>query len=197
MEKFETQMTGKEGVIERFDDGSVTYDLEKAQKILDTLKPKKFTLADATLILLYAQPEKPIFGRILLVKEIFLLVNEILEKDTVQDAKFVPYHYGPYSFTLGNILSNLEFAGYLDRTGKRNSKLEHFKLTVKGKETASQIWNKLPVNIKNELPLKRKGWDQLGVEGILRRVYRDYPKYADKSFIKGRYKKISWGKGIG
>lgn len=190
-------MSGGEGVIERFDDGTVTYSLEAAEKILSLLKPKNFTLSDATLILLYAQEQKPIFGRILLTKEMFLLLNEVLEKNDVQEPKFVAYHFGPYSFVLGNVLSNLEYSGFLDRTGKKNSKLEHFKLTSKGKETASHLWSKLPAHIKDELPAKRKGWDQLGVDGILRLVYCKYPKFAKESYIKGRYKSISSGRGIG
>jgi len=188
--------TEGEGVVERFNDGTVTYSFEEAKKVLATLKPKKFTLADAIMLILYAQPDKPIFGRILLVKEIFLLTNEVL-KDEVQDGNFVPYHYGPYSFTLGNILSNLEFAGYVDRTGKRNSRLEHFKLTSKGKEVAAKIWDKVSPSVQIEIQEKRKGWDQLGVKGILKLVYKNYPKFAKESYVKGRYKAISWGRGIG
>lgn len=190
-------MASNEGITEKFDDDTVTYSLEAVQKVLEGLKPKKFTLSDATLILLYAQSENPIFGRIMLTKEMFLLLNEVLEKNDVQESKFVAYHFGPYSFVLGNVLSNLESAGFVDRTGKKNSKVEHFKLTSKGKERASTLWNKLSINIKDELPAKRKGWDQLGVDGILRLVYCKYPDFSKNSYIKGRYKNISSGRGIG
>jgi uncharacterized protein YwgA len=195
---FEKEMTDgeKEGIIERFNDGTVTYTLAEAKKVLATLQPKKFTLSDATLLILYAQPDKPIFGRILLVKEVFLVSNEIF-KDEVQDGNFVAYHFGPYSFTLGNVISNLELSGFLDRTGKKNSRLEHFKLTKKGQEVASQLWSKLSPNIQTELQEKRKGWDQLGVDGILRLVYKDYKSMAKESYVKGRYRSISWGKGTG
>jgi hypothetical protein len=197
LERFENKMSGSDGIIEQFDDDTVTYSLEAVEKILSSLKPKKFTIADATLILLYAQKENPIYGRIMLTKEMFLLLNEVLEEGEVQEPKFVAYHYGPYSFVLGNILTNLEYSGFLDRTGKKNSKVENFKLTCKGLERASALWEKLPHNVKNELPTKRKGWDQLGVKGILSLVYCKYPKFAKNSYIKGRFKNISSGRGTG
>jgi hypothetical protein len=180
-----------------FTDGTVFYTYEEAKEMLRSIEPKKYTLSDTALILLYAQTDKPVFGRILLMKEMFLLINEILGKKEVQDAKYVPYRYGMYSFALGNVLRNLEFAGYIDRTGKPNSKLEHFKLTDRGKSLAKQIWCRLPENTQREIENKRKGWDQLGVEGILRLVYEKYPEYAKDSYVKGRYKAISWGRGIG
>jgi hypothetical protein len=180
-----------------FTDGTVFYTYEEATEMLRSIEPKKYTLSDTALILLYAQTDKPVFGRILLMKEIFLLINEILGKKEVQDAKFVPYLYGMYSFALGNILKNLEFAGYIDRAGKPNSKLEHFKLTNRGKSLAKQIWCRLPESTQREIENKRKGWDQLGVEGILRLVYEKYPEYTKDSYVKGRYKAISWGRGKG
>jgi hypothetical protein len=180
-----------------FTDGTIFYTYDEAKEMLRSIEPKKYTLSDTALILLYAQTDKPIFGRILLMKEIFLLINEILGKEEVQDAKFVPYLYGMYSFAVGNVLKNLEFAGYVDRTGKPNSKLEHFKLTDRGKSLAKQIWCKLPEGTQRTIEQKRKGWDQLGVEGILRLVYEKYPEYTRDSYVKGRYKAISWGKGLG
>jgi hypothetical protein len=180
-----------------FTDGTILYTYEEAKEMLRSIEPKKFTLSDTALILLYAQADKPIFGRILLMKEMFLLINEILGKKEVQDAKFVPYLYGMYSFALGNVLGNLEFAGYIDRAGKPNSKLEHFKLTDRGKCLAKQVWCRLPESTRQEIENKRKGWDQLGVEGILRLVYEKYPEYTKDSYVKGRYKAISWGKGVG
>lgn len=180
-----------------FTDGTVLYTYEEAKEMLRSIEPKEFTLADTTLLLLYAQTDKPVFGRILLMKELFLLINEVLGKEEVQDAKFVPYLYGMYSFALGNVFKNLEFAGYIDRVGKPNSKLEHFKLTDMGKRLAKQIWCKLPESTQQEIENKRKGWDQLGVEGILRLVYEKYPEYTKNSYVKGRYKAISWGRGIG
>ncbi len=177
-----------------FNDGTKEYTFEEANNLLKNIEPKTFTISDIALILLHAQPEKPIFGRVLLVKEFFLLVKEVLNNWNIQDPQFVAYRYGAYSFTLGEALTNLEFLGYLERKGTKNSKCEQFKLTDKGKKVAATLWEKLPKETQSEISTKRMGWDQLGRDGILRLVYRKYPKYKKNSYIKGRYKEISWGK---
>jgi len=180
-----------------YSDGTVVYDYEQAQRVVDTLKLKKYTVSDSILLTLYAQSNKPIYGRVVMMKEVFLLIKEILKEDEAQDAKFIPYRLGMYSFTVGNALTNLEYSGYIERKGKKNTKLEQFELTDKGKKHISKIWNTLPVETQKIAEEKRKGWDQLGYDGILRFVYRKYPEYKEKSCIKERYKTITWGKGVG
>ena len=177
-----------------FNDGTIEYTYEEANELLEQMKPKTFTISDTALILLFAQHEKPIFGRVLLVKEFLLLIKEVLDKCNIQDPQFVAYRYGAYSFALGEAISNLEYLGYLERKGSKNSRCEQFKLTDKGKYVASQLWNKLPEDVQSEVSAKRMGWDQLGRDGILRLVYRKYPEYTKNSYIKGQYKEISWGK---
>ena len=192
-----TKEIGPEKGIEVFSDGTIVYDYEEAKKVIGELKPKKYAVSDCILLILNAQPNKPIFGRVLLLKEVFLLIKEILNEDDIQDAKFIPYRLGMYSFTVGNALTNLEYSGYIIRKGKKNAKLEQFELTDKGKEYISKIWNALPTITQKTAEEKRKGWDQLGYDGILRLVYRKYPKYREKSCLKERYKTITWGKGVG
>jgi predicted transcriptional regulator len=183
--------------IETYSDGTVIYDYEQAKIIMNELKPKKHAVTDCILLTLYAQPDKPIFGRVLMIKEVFLLMKEILNESEIQDPKFVPYRLGMYSFTVGNALTNLEYSGYLERKGKKNTKLEQFELTEKGKEYISKIWKTLSLITQETAKEKRKGWDQLGYDGILRLVYQKYPEYKEKSCLKDRYKTITWGKGVG
>lgn len=192
-----TNKTEPKNGMEVFSDGTVVYDYEEAKKVISELKAKKYAVSDCILLMLYAQSDKPIFGRVLLVKEVFLLMKEILDKEETQDAKFIPYRLGMYSFTVGNALVNLEYSGYIERKGKKNAKLEQFELTDKGKKYVSEIWNTLPKIIQDITKEKRKGWDQLGYDGILRLVYRKYPEYREKSCLKERYKTITWGKGAG
>ena len=177
-----------------YKDGTLVYTFEEANELLKEIEPKKFTIADTALILLFAQPEKPIFGRVLLVKEFFLLVKEVLGRYNIQDPQFVAYRYGAYSFALGETLNNLEFLGYIERSGRKNARCEQFVLTEKGKEVASRLWDELSKDTQDEIIIKRMGWDQLGRDGILRLVYRKYPEYTKNSYIKGRYNNISWGK---
>lgn len=180
-----------------YSDGTVIFDYEEAEKLLSELKLKKYTVADCILLTLFSQPEKPIVGRVVMMKEVFLIIKEILREENTQDAKFIPYRLGMYSFTVGNALTNLEYSGFVERKGKKNTKLEQFSLTEKGKKYISRIWETLPPDTQKIAKEKRKGWDQLGYDGILRLVYRKYPEFKEKSCLKDRYKNITWGTGVG
>ena len=92
-------------------DKTKIYDYRKAEKILPRLKTKKFSMKDLVLMLLYAQ-DKPIHGRILLMKEIFLLYRRQMYKQS-QDPKFVPYRFGPYSFHITELVGTLNGDGIL------------------------------------------------------------------------------------
>lgn len=173
-------------------DKTKIYSHRKASKIFQDLEPAKFSLHDLIMILLYAQ-DKPIHGRTLLIKELFLLYMRQLRNDT-QNPKFVPYRYGPYSFQLMESVNALNLSGYLQIAGRKNSKAESFTLTDKGKKIAKKIFDKLKKETKNKIIEQRKGWDQLGTDGILNYVYTHYPKYKKKSILKKRYKDVIWGK---
>ena len=193
----DTKMEGNIKERSEFPDGTIFYNYETAKRIFEQIVGKEFSISDLVLILLYSHPEKPIFGRISLMKQTFLLIKEVLNEDEIQDAKFVPYRYGMYSFTVANCLTNLEYSGYIERRGKKNSKLEQFRITKKGKEYISDIFSSFSENVQNLIREKRKGWDQLGYDGILRYVYQKYPDYRETSRLKERYKPIKWGRGIG
>ena len=182
-------------IMETASDKTKIYSYEKAEKIFQNIKNKKFSKKDLILILLVAR-EQSIHGRILLMKELFLLYNKILKADT-QNPKFVPYRFGPYSFHLSEVLNTLHIDGYLEVKGRRNSNSESFKLTKKGQKQAKSIFARLSKKEKDEIIVKRKGWDQLGTDGILNYVYTHYPKYKEISVIKNRYKDVIWGQGTG
>ena len=188
--------TSEEG-LEVFPDETIFYSYEKAKALFNEIERKRFTVSDLILLLLYSHPEKPIYGTVLLMKQVFLLTREVLDKNEVQDAKFVPHHYGMYSFLVANVLTNLEYSGYIERTGRRTSKLERFRITEKGERYVSEIFKSLPERTQEKIKEKRKGWDQLGYDGILRLVYQKYPKFRETSRLKDRYKPIKWGRGIG
>lgn len=172
-------------------DKTKIYNHKKASKIFQNLKTTKFSLQDMIMILLFAQ-DKPVHGRTLLIKELFLLYMRQLSDDA-QNPKFVPYRLGPYSFHLMETVSTMNLNGYLQVKGRKNSNAESFSLTDKGKKNAKKVFNKLGKETKNSVIEKRKGWDQLGTDGILNYVYTHYPKYKKNSIFKKRYKDIIWG----
>jgi hypothetical protein len=127
------------------------------------------------------------------MKQVFLLTKEILEGQEVQDAKYVPHHFGMHSFFVMDELSNLEFSKYVKRNGKKNSRAEEFTITEKGLQHISKVFDSLPREIQTKIKEKRQGWDQLGYNGILNLAYTKYPEYTEKSLIKKRIKPVNWG----
>lgn len=160
-------------------------------------KKTNYKIADVPLYLLFAHPEKPIHGRIAMTKQVFLTINEILGKENVENPKFIPYRYGPYSFLLTHIISNLEYDGILHVQGRKNTSSEKFTLTEKGMITTKRKFARLPAEIRAQLVDRRKGWDQNHTRGILAYVYNKYPEYAEKSLLKDKYKSITWGRARG
>lgn len=160
-------------------------------------KKVNYKLTDVILHLLYAQKEKPIHGRIAITKQIFLAIKEVFEEKSVENPKFVPYRYGPYSFLVTHILSNLEYDELVHVKGRKNTSSEKFSLTVKGEKIAKKRFDKLPKKLQDELIDRRKGWDQNHIKGLLAYVYNKYPEFTEKSLIKKQYKSISWGRAKG
>jgi uncharacterized protein YwgA len=126
-----------------------------------------------------------------------LLFEEIFKNEKIlfQNPNFVPYNYGPYSFTVMEIIENLRNSGDLVVQGRKNTKKEKFVLSKTAILKAKKKYSILPKNIKHIIKEKRVGWDQLGNDGILRYVYLNYPEYKEKSVIKDRYSDIHWGLG--
>jgi len=144
---------------------------------------------------------RPIIGRIVLFKEVFLFYDKLKKRLKIQDPIFFSYRYGPYSVLLAQVIDMMEFAGLIIRHGRRGSKKERFELTDKGKRIAKKLIEKLKEKLGEDeitnLIKMRKGLDQLGTEGILRYVYQNYPDFGKRSEIADRYKTIKWGVGIG
>lgn len=179
-----------------YPDGTHVYPLSTALKTRKTVKNKIITV-DQLIKVLLCLSDTPIYGRIMLFKEIFLIYQKLKEKGiAVHDPRFVPYRYGPYSFFVAETLDLMETTGAIIHEGKKNTQMETFK--INGKNVKSdEILTIIDPAILEELKKYRKGLDQLGTDGILRKVYQDYPEYKLKSEIKERYKTITWGRGRG
>ena len=180
--------------IQEYPDKTTYYSYSMAKERFETIKRKKILLSEAILLLLYAQPDNPIYGRISLMKQVYLLIHELLGSEEVQNGGFVPYYYGWYSFKVINHLKNLQFLGYVERKGRRNTKSEQFRISEKGKERIRKLFSSLPEELQGTIREKRKGWDQLGCQGILNYTYAKYPESIQKSRLKERYKPIKWGR---
>lgn len=161
------------------------YDLAEIQNAISNLREEKImSLPELILALFYAQ-DKPIKGMILLMKEIFLTQMEFAKEENIklQEAEFISYKYGPYSIDVDKLVDTMEEYGLIISSGRKSTNKEIFYLTIDGKERAKESFEKLNDYQKEKLKNLRKGWDQLGVKGILRLVYTKYPEYTDESEI--------------
>lgn len=186
-------------IIWKLSDETEVFSYKEATAVAKKRKVPDLLVRDLILLLLYARKDKPIYGRTMLMKQVFLLFEEILRKYNlkVQNPKFVPYYYGPYSFTVAKVLEDLSFAGYIKIEGKKNTRKEKFMLTNQGLREIDKKWNKLDENLRKEIEKHRIAWDQMGTDGILNYIYTYYPEFKEKSKIKDKYKEIKWGRGRG
>ena len=174
-------------------DKSVAYSMKRASKEYEKIKPVTYTASDLILLLLGSQ-DKPIRSKTVLFKELFVFEREIFKNQNIENCKFVPYYYGPYSFYIANKLDTLIYFGLIKITKKRN--LNEYELSQSGKKMIKAKYIKLPIQIRRKMENLRKGLDQHGVQNILKAIYKkpEYQEYIVKSRIAHRYKLITWGK---
>jgi len=154
---------------------------EKELKELEELTPE-----DAILILLYANKNKPITGKLMFVKQAFLLAKELIPQ-LDKKFKFYPANFGPYSKIFARAVNDMVEKELIKLESKTDNKDEvfRFSLSDEGMKRAEQSFEKLPDDLKLKIIRKRKGWDQLGYTGIVRFVYTKYPEYTIYSEIRG------------
>ncbi len=128
--------------------------------------------------------DRPIYGRLMLVKEMFLIAKEIDPK-LDKELDFFPYDLGPYSSILAQKLNEMVANGLIEASSYEGEEGQYvFSLTSKGRAEAEKALGALPSEVLELLRKKRRGWDQLGYRGIVRLVYSKYPEYAGRSKIK-------------
>lgn len=161
------------------------YDLAEVQQAINELEEEKVMILPELILSLFYAQDKPIKGMILLMKEIFLMQMEFAKEENIriQEAEFISYKYGPYSIDVDKLIDIMEDYGLIIASGRKSTNKEIFYLTNVGKERAEESFDKLNESQKEKLKILRKGWDQLGVKGILKLVYTRYPDYTEKSEI--------------
>lgn len=170
----------------RLNDNTVLLNYEEASKIYKSIKPKKLGPEDAILLLLAITPDKPIKGKTMMIKQLFLIEKEVIKQ--IQDLKFIGHKYGPHSFLMENILKNMEFIGLINNVSNR------YKITEKGMKKIKPLMAQMDNDILQKLKNYRISWDELGNEGIINLVYDKYPQFTNNSIIKHRYQIINWDK---
>ena len=179
----------------RLPDGSVAYTAERAAAEFKKLRPVEYTATDVILLLLSSQ-DRPVVGRTLLFKELFLFEKEALDGENVEDCRFVPHYYGPYSFYMALKIREMARRGLIAISGGGGAST--YALTSKGLEMARKRRRTVPADLADRMGRLRKGMDQHGTTRILEAVYRraEYAEYVTKSRVAHRYKAITWGRGV-
>ena len=177
----------------RLPDKSIAYTMEKALQEYKKIKPVKYTVSDLILFLLYSQ-NKSIRRKIVLFKELFVIEQEIFKKENIENCKFVPYYYGPYSFHAANKLKNMISSGLIKKRFVKGTNIVEYVLEPKGERLIRKKYQSLPMRIKNQMEKIRMGLDQYS-KHIQEYVYRipKYERFTDKSLVRQKYKLITWG----
>ena len=164
-----------------FDEGSS----RDIRAVIEEMDATPLTAEDMSLLLLVST-DRPVRGAISFMKELFLMLNEVLPRFElpVIPPNFIPYHYGPYSFDIIDAWNNIEERGLVLRTGRRSTNKESFELTTEGRKAGRALFQELPGELQEFLPGWRRGLDELGNDGILKLVYSKYPSFTDKSKIR-------------
>ena len=153
-----------------------------------------FTLSDVLLILLYADRDNPLVGKIRQMKEIFLTLVE-LRALKAEHIEFEFKRYGPYSKEVVETIDNLLFINHISSTGTKNQNNFGIQITKKGAARISSVFDKLPEETKRLLSNKRNEWDTLTTDGIMKYIYTHYPAYLANSVLKKRHAPIDWNEG--
>lgn len=151
-----------------------------------------YSLADSILFLLYAH-NKPIRGKIKQMKEVFLMLNEVLQDQNVQPVYFEKKQFGPYSDAVEFTIEHLISWNYLESAGRKRSKDFAIALTPKGREYISRKFHELPESKRELLRKRRIEWDTHIPSGIMNIVYTHYDEYLENSVLKKRYEILDWG----
>jgi len=171
------------------------YSVSDADKILKEkeLEFSTFSLFDAILLLLYADKDIPIDGKVKQQKEVFLVYKEVFSKlPKFKQIDFDKQRYGPFSEEVDDTIDDMAFSNYITIEGKKKPNTMNISISEKGIKHVTKKFVGLPPEIQNELKQKRVEWDSFNTQGIMNYVYLHYPKYLENAIQKKRFKPQNW-----
>lgn len=108
-----------------------------------------------------------------LVKWLFLLRKETSISKDPSFYDFLPYRYGPYSFTLAREIEELSRLGFINMT--------RMKINPWIREHAWREYSSLPIEYKASIESKVETFDRRTRTQLIEYVYSRYPWYAGRS----------------
>lgn len=170
-------------IIYKTEDGTLLLEPSNFQKYIEQESRKtKQNPLERFLILMIGVSGKPVQGRIMLVKEVFMFVkNKIEILNERPNLEFFPHHYGPYSREIGVEIKSMQKRGIVEVSE------QGVNLTSFGRKILNDIKADYDTETWNEIKEFRIGLDELGPDGIMRYVYQNYEEYTLNSKVKRRY----------
>jgi len=120
------------------------------------------------------QQNEPIRGDTWLQKEMFLIFRNI----KTPKEEFQPDFYGPFSEIVDEYSEQLEISGYVTRTAKG------MKLTPRGEQIASKIWQEENEENKKTIKDVKSFLNDMTIDELLVFIYSTYEKFAEQSEVK-------------
>jgi uncharacterized protein YwgA len=139
---------------------------------------------DLTLLILYADRQRPIDGNTRFEKLLFLAQEELLKKkNELTDSKFdfEPDRFGPLSVEMYDQLSYLKLAGMITSQDEKD-----YALTQRGKQFVEQVV--LPRNkaVADGIEQLKRKFGTMDLTSLLKHVYFNYPEFTVKSEIRDK-----------
>jgi uncharacterized protein (DUF488 family) len=125
------------------------------------------------ILLAFIQKADGSISRTKLVKLAFLLGQEGSLDSRRPFYDFLPYKYGPYSFTLDRELSELGRLGYMD--------VEELSISPAYQDRVEQEFQAIDTATKSAIYQVQEKYGTLSLDALIKRVYEDYPWYARNS----------------
>lgn len=145
---------------------------------------EKSELVQYILALFMSDDAAPIRGRIMLVKEAFLLVKEIVPELT-ETVRFFSYQWGPYSNDVAKTVNWLIDNGYVESSKKNRETV--YSLTPKGKIFAQNATSAIDKDVFENIAKMKRTTHEIGLSRLLTFIYSQYPQYATHSRGKAIY----------
>jgi len=154
---------------------------------LDSLQ---FDASEWILIWLALNNQSPVRGKTAFVKELFITGKEKVPSID-QTFQFFGHRFGPYSKVFERNLSSLVSSEMMTETPNNESRgLDtdtpirlDYTLTEKGVAYANELIEKIPPFERNVLGNWKRVLSKMGLWGLLRYVYSNYPEYTMSSEI--------------
>jgi len=125
-----------------------------------------------------------IYGKTFIQKFFFLLQNELL---TNLGLDYIPYHYGPYSNQLKEIINRLKEKKLVSESMELTKSLNFcstFKLSNLGKQYIKRKLKTINPKLVSDINFFVSKFEDMIPSEILRYVYEHYPNWTCNSLIK-------------